>query len=141
MTLPATNHNHGCSHLPLSGVEIEFRRKLGAQYRELIGYDPFEDDPSITSLEVAKTLREYRVAAGIPLASPDFGQSPQPPAWSMIAYGGERDGYDLDPLEFNYSTSSLQAIERAKFEAAWQGRTHVKVRAASGKILFDGEVQ
>lgn len=35
-------------------------RRIGALYREWIGYDPFEDDPSINPMEVLETLREYR---------------------------------------------------------------------------------
>lgn len=36
---------------------------LALEYRDVIGYDPFEDDPSITVEEVAETLREYHAAA------------------------------------------------------------------------------
>jgi len=41
------------------------REQLAAEYVELIGYDPFEDDPEITEEEVAQTLAEYKIEAGI----------------------------------------------------------------------------
>lgn len=141
MNQSAINYGHGCGPIPMSGVEMEFRRKLGAQYREVVGYDPFEDDPSISTLEVAKTLREVRKEMGIALPSPEFDHSPMLNRWQMIAYGGERNGYDLEPMEYFYGSPKSDAaiIERAKFEARWQGRTHVKVRLYSGQIIYDGE--
>lgn len=35
------------------------REELAAAYLEKIGYNPFEDDPSITAEEVRKILSEY----------------------------------------------------------------------------------
>lgn len=35
------------------------KQQLAAEYVEKIGYDPFEDDPTLTAEEVAQTLREY----------------------------------------------------------------------------------
>jgi hypothetical protein len=47
-------------------ADEEEKRQLGAEYKELVGYDPFEDDPSNTIEGVRKIIREYReiVAAG-----------------------------------------------------------------------------
>lgn len=36
------------------------RDELGAEYVELIGYNPFEDDPTLTTDEVAQILVEYK---------------------------------------------------------------------------------
>lgn len=36
------------------------REQLTAAYLDLIGYDPFADDPTITEEEVVRTLAEYR---------------------------------------------------------------------------------
>lgn len=35
------------------------RADLGRLYEETVGYDPFDDDPTINPDEVARTLREY----------------------------------------------------------------------------------
>lgn len=35
------------------------REQLGAEYLAKIGYNPFEDDPTISEAEVAQTLAEY----------------------------------------------------------------------------------
>ena len=35
------------------------RKQLAAEYIDRIGYDPFEDDPSITLDEVRNALRDY----------------------------------------------------------------------------------
>lgn len=35
------------------------RAQLAAEYVDLIGYDPFEDDPTISIEDVRQTLREY----------------------------------------------------------------------------------
>ena len=35
------------------------RQQLAAAYFELVGYDPFEDDPTIAEAEVAEVLRGY----------------------------------------------------------------------------------
>lgn len=39
------------------------RRLLAKEYEELVGYDPFEDDPSVTEEEVARTIEEYKEEA------------------------------------------------------------------------------
>jgi len=39
------------------------RAALAAEYVELIGYDPFEDDPTISCDEVERTLAEWRAEA------------------------------------------------------------------------------
>lgn len=39
------------------------KQALAAEYVRLIGYDPFEDDHSITEEEVAQTLKEYKEEA------------------------------------------------------------------------------
>lgn len=36
------------------------RDALGAEYLTLIGYNPFEDDPTLTTDDVAEILREYK---------------------------------------------------------------------------------
>ncbi len=41
-------------------AEKRRRDALGAEYVELIGYNPFEDDPTISTGEVAEILREYK---------------------------------------------------------------------------------
>lgn len=38
---------------------------LAAEYVELIGYDPFEDDATITYAEVRQTLADYKVEVGL----------------------------------------------------------------------------
>ena len=38
------------------------KQQLAAEYVDMIGYDPFEDDPAITVDEVRDTLREYHDA-------------------------------------------------------------------------------
>lgn len=44
-------------------VDAKERETLAAEYVELIGYDPFEDDPTITATEVRETLRGYKLIA------------------------------------------------------------------------------
>jgi hypothetical protein len=39
------------------------KAELAAEYVEKIGYDPFEDDPSISVEEVARTLTEWDAEA------------------------------------------------------------------------------
>lgn len=39
------------------------REALASEYVELIGYDPFADDSTISAAEVRKTLREYKLIA------------------------------------------------------------------------------
>lgn len=39
--------------------------QLAAEYIELIGYDPFDDDPATTADEIRQTLRDYRAEAGL----------------------------------------------------------------------------
>lgn len=46
-----------------SMVATKERSVLAAEYVELIGYDPFEDDPTITAAEVRETLRGYKLIA------------------------------------------------------------------------------
>lgn len=43
------------------------RQQLAAAYLDLVGYDPFEDDPTITESEVAEMLLGYEseMAAGV----------------------------------------------------------------------------
>lgn len=41
------------------------RAALAAEYVNLIGYDPFADDPSLTVEDVRQTLAEYKVEAGL----------------------------------------------------------------------------
>lgn len=41
-------------------AEKRRRDALGAEYVELIGYNPFEDDPTISTDEVADILREFK---------------------------------------------------------------------------------
>lgn len=36
--------------------------RLGRVYTQWVGYNPFEDDPSIDPLTVLETLKEWRVA-------------------------------------------------------------------------------
>lgn len=75
------------------------------------------------------------------MTSPDFTMSPMPPCWSLLAYGGQdRNGFDQQPIEYNYTTPKGRAaiIERARFEADYEGRSHVKVRDADGAIIYDG---
>lgn len=39
------------------------RAQLAAEYVDRIGYDPFEDDPTISIGDVRQTLREYHEEA------------------------------------------------------------------------------
>ncbi|MEL7464849.1 MAG: hypothetical protein AAFN79_12320 [Pseudomonadota bacterium] len=39
------------------------RRRVARLYAETIGYDPFEDDPTLTAREALQTLRERRSEA------------------------------------------------------------------------------
>lgn len=41
-------------------AEKRRRDALGAEYAELIGYNPFEDDPTLSTDEVAAILAEYK---------------------------------------------------------------------------------
>lgn len=41
----------------------QYKAQLAAEYVDLIGYDPFKDDPTITIDSVRETLREYHAAA------------------------------------------------------------------------------
>lgn len=48
----------------LDAVADKCRRdELGAEYLDLIGYNPFEDDPTLTTDEVAEILLEYKETA------------------------------------------------------------------------------
>jgi hypothetical protein len=47
-------------------TEVETKAALAAEYLDLIGYDPFEDDPEITVEEVAANLADYKVAVAAP---------------------------------------------------------------------------
>lgn len=40
--------------------DTERRQKLAEEYKALIGYDPFEDDPTISEDEVEQTLTEFK---------------------------------------------------------------------------------
>lgn len=40
--------------------DILDKETLAAEYKELIGYDPFLDDPEISVETVAQTLREFK---------------------------------------------------------------------------------
>lgn len=48
-------------HVAIYGLTVvrKNRSALSREYVEKIGYDPFEDDPSITPEEVQRTLEEY----------------------------------------------------------------------------------
>jgi hypothetical protein len=46
-------------------VAIKSRAELAAEYLDLVGYDPFEDCPTISEVEVAQILVEYKREAGI----------------------------------------------------------------------------
>lgn len=46
----------------MTGTIEQQKQQLAAEYVELIGYDPFKDDPAITVDEVRETLREYHDA-------------------------------------------------------------------------------
>jgi len=43
-------------------IEAMDREALAAEYVERIGYDPFEDDPTISEDEVRQTLVEHAAA-------------------------------------------------------------------------------
>jgi hypothetical protein len=49
------------------------KARLAAEYKRLIGYDPFEDKPGITVREVQRVLREYKKAARVKSNGDDFG--------------------------------------------------------------------
>jgi hypothetical protein len=42
---------------------MKTRAELSAEYIEKIGYDPFEDDPTISEAEVASILSEHDILA------------------------------------------------------------------------------
>lgn len=48
----------GYRQLP-EGLTLETRKTLAARYVDQIGYDPFEDDPSLTAAQVAQILAEF----------------------------------------------------------------------------------
>lgn len=76
------------------------------------------------------------------MTAPDFRHAPMKGSWSLLAYGGRAMGEDLEPIEFNLQRPSdpTSIVNRAKFEAGWNFRTHVKVRDQQGAIIFDGPV-
>lgn len=43
----------------IADAEKGVKELLRQEYINKIGYDPFEDDPSLTTAEVEQTLREY----------------------------------------------------------------------------------
>src|SRR5688572_25776761 len=82
-----------------------------------------------------------------PATSPEFAHAvPAQPfrssglsAYSVIFYGGvSRHGFEQPPLERNYlCKSDAHAIARCRFEAAYQKRTHCKVRGPDGAVIYD----
>jgi hypothetical protein len=44
---------------------VSIRATLGAQYVELVGYDPFADDPTISPQEVENTLRDVMAISAL----------------------------------------------------------------------------
>jgi hypothetical protein len=81
------------------------------------------------------------------IASPEFAHAvPAQPTsgrfrtYSVIFYGGRsRHGFDLPSQEFNYlCRDDAHAVSRCRFEAAYQKRTHCKVRNPLGEVIYDG---
>lgn len=48
------------AHAEKFGGDFPARSDLAAEYVELVGYDPFEDDPAIGEHVVAETLAEWK---------------------------------------------------------------------------------
>lgn len=42
-------------------LRLPTRKELATRYVDLVGYDPFEDDPQITDIEVWETLQELEL--------------------------------------------------------------------------------
>lgn len=114
------------------------RETLGRRYVELIGYDPFEDDPAISATEVARTIAEYETAYLLPTLLPAetgrYSVYAQDEAGSFSGHTDDADGAaEILAREFRasrwtnrFATAAIYDGQAMRYVWAWHaGDRHI----------------